>query len=183
MLDPAMCRPGRLDKLLYVDLPGPAERGEIMRTLIRGVRLGSTSTISLDSERDMIVSTIAQLAIDRCDGYSGADLAALVREAAVRALRSILLSGQIAKDGLQGSQTDNRISVTPHDFEQALSKLGPSVSAVQRKRYEALRVKFVGGRGGGEIKVREEGRAAEVGIGEESGGKEVKEGGEGAAME
>ncbi|KAG8752370.1 hypothetical protein FRC11_008413, partial [Ceratobasidium sp. 423] len=183
MLDPAMCRPGRLDKLLYVDLPSPAERGEIMRTLIRGVRLGSTSTISLDSERDMIASTIAQLAIDRCDGYSGVDLAALVREAAVGALRSVLLSGQITKDGYQGSRTDNRISVTPHDFEQALSKLGPSVSAVQRKRYEALRVKFAGGRGAGEIKVREEGRAAEVGIGEESGGKGVKEGGEGAAIE
>ncbi|CAE6435948.1 unnamed protein product [Rhizoctonia solani] len=183
MLDPAMCRPGRLDKLLYVDLPSSAERGEIMRTLVRGVRLGSTSTVSLDSERDVIVSVIAQLAIDRCDGYSGADLAALVREAAVGALRSVLLSGQIAKDALQGPQTDNRISVTPHDFEAALSKLGPSVSAVQRKRYEALRVKFAGGRGGGEIKVREEGRAAEVGIGEESGGKGEKESHEGAAME
>ncbi|KAG8735541.1 hypothetical protein FRC11_003202 [Ceratobasidium sp. 423] len=131
MLDPAMCRPGRLDKFLYVDLPSPAERGEIMRTLIRGVRLGSTSSISLDSEHDMMVSIIAQLAIDKCDGYSGADLAALVHEAAVGALRGILLSGQIAKEGFQGPQSNSRISVTPHDFEQALSKLGPSVNAVQ----------------------------------------------------
>ncbi|CAE6497148.1 unnamed protein product [Rhizoctonia solani] len=183
MLDPAMCRPGRLDKLLYVDLPSPSERGEIMRTLIRGVRLGSTPSASLDSERDMIVSTVSQLAMDKCDGYSGADLAALVREAAVGALRSVILSGQIAKAGSEVSQNDNRISVTPRDFEQALSKLGPSVSTVQRKRYEALRVKFAGGRGGGEIKIREEGRAAEVGIGEESVGKTMKEGGEGASME
>ncbi|KAL5638644.1 hypothetical protein ACGC1H_003113 [Rhizoctonia solani] len=176
MLDPAMCRPGRLDKLLYVDLPSPSERGEIMRTLIRGVRLGSTPSVFLDSERDVIVSRIAQLAMDKCDGYSGADLAALVREAAVGALRSVLLLGQF-KDGPGASQGDNRISVTPHNFEQALSKLGPSVSVIQRRRYEALRVKFAGGRGGGEIKVRDEGRAAEVGIGE-SGGKAVKEGGE-----
>ncbi|CAE7142265.1 unnamed protein product [Rhizoctonia solani] len=183
MLDPAMCRPGRLDKLLYVDLPSPSERGEIMRTLIRGVRLGSTPSVSLDSERDAIVSIIAQLAMNKCDGYSGADLAALVREAAVGALRSVLLSGEIAKAGAGMSQSDNRISVTPRDFQHALSKLGPSVSAIQRKRYEALRVKFAGGRGGGEIKVREEGRAAEVGIAEESGGKAVKEGDEGAAME
>src|SRR5712671_8181143 len=34
MLDPAMCRPGRLDRLLYVDLPAPDERAEIVRTLI-----------------------------------------------------------------------------------------------------------------------------------------------------
>ncbi|CAE6502385.1 unnamed protein product [Rhizoctonia solani] len=172
MLDPAMCRPGRLDKLLYVDLPSPSERGEIMRTLVRGVRLGSAPSTSLESERDMIVSTVAQLAMDKCDGYSGADLAALVREAAVGALRSVLLSGQISKGESGMVQSDSRISVTPHDFEQALSKLGPSVSAIQRKRYEALRVKFAGGRGGGEIRVREEGRAAEVGIVEEKNARE-----------
>ncbi|CAE6528311.1 unnamed protein product, partial [Rhizoctonia solani] len=126
MLDPAMCRPGRLDKLLYVDLPSPSERGEIMRTLIRGVRLGSTPSVSLDSERDIIVSRIAQLAMDKCDGYSGADLAALVREAAVGALRSVILSGELTKDAPGASQGDNRISVTHHNFEQALSKLGPS---------------------------------------------------------
>ncbi|GAB1527559.1 Ribosome bioproteinsis ATPase rix7 [Rhizoctonia solani] len=176
MLDPAMCRPGRLDKLLYVDLPSPAERGEIMRTLIRGVRLGSAPTVSLDSERALIVSTIAQLAIDRCDGYSGADLAALVREAAVGALRSVLLSGQIIKDGPEEPQGENRIAVTPRDFEQALSKLGPSVSAIQRKRYETLRVKFAGGRGGGEVRIRDEGREGEVGVGVggESEGKTMK---------
>ncbi|ELU39265.1 ribosome biogenesis ATPase RIX7 [Rhizoctonia solani AG-1 IA] len=174
MLDPAMCRPGRLDKLLYVDLPSPAERGEIMRTLIRGVRLGSAPTVSLESERALIVSTIAQLAIDRCDGYSGADLAALVREAAVGALRSVLLSGQIIKDGPEEPQGENRIAVTPRDFEQALSKLGPSVSAIQRKRYETLRVKFAGGRGGGEVRIRDEGREGEVGVGGESEGKTMK---------
>ncbi|CUA71624.1 Cell division control protein 48 homolog A [Rhizoctonia solani] len=183
MLDPAMCRPGRLDKLLYVDLPSPSERGEIMRTLVRGVRLGSAPSTSLESERDMIVSTVAQLAMDKCDGYSGADLAALVREAAVGALRSVLLSGQISKGESGVAQGDSRISVTPHDFEQALSKLGPSVSAIQRKRYEALRVKFAGGRGGGEIKVREEGRAAEVGIGEGLGEKTARGSGEGVSMD
>ena len=34
MLDLAMCRPGRLDKLLYVDLPAADERAEIIRTLL-----------------------------------------------------------------------------------------------------------------------------------------------------
>jgi SpoVK/Ycf46/Vps4 family AAA+-type ATPase len=41
MLDPAMCRPGRLDKLLYVDLPAPEERAEIIRTLLAGSRTRS----------------------------------------------------------------------------------------------------------------------------------------------
>lgn len=189
MLDPAMCRPGRLDKLLYVDLPTPGERGEIMRTLIRGVRIGlgpaSMSTaqksISLsptteqlaDTERDETAASIAQLAIDKCDGYSGADLAALVREAAVGALRSVLLSSP------PSGKDEGGIVVTLGDFVRALGKLGPSVSAVQRRRYEALRVKFAGGRGGGDVRVRDEdGRAGEVGIGTEGEAeKDLKESG------
>jgi ribosome biogenesis ATPase len=157
-----------------------------MRTLIRGVRLGSAPSVSLDSERDAIVSSIAQLALNKCDGYSGADLAALVREAAVGALRSVLLSGRMAKDGVESvekAEGDSRIAVTLLDFERALSKLGPSVSTIQRKRYEALRVKFAGGRGGGEIRVRDEGRAVEIGIGEEPTSNSTKQGNEGAPME
>ncbi|TFK80305.1 AAA ATPase, partial [Polyporus arcularius HHB13444] len=37
MIDPAMCRPGRLDKLLYVDLPTADERAEIVRKMTRKV--------------------------------------------------------------------------------------------------------------------------------------------------
>ncbi|KAF8597286.1 AAA-domain-containing protein, partial [Ceratobasidium sp. AG-I] len=172
MLDPAMCRPGRLDKLLYVDLPSPGERGEIMRTLVRGVRVGRA--VPADPERDDTVASIAQLAIDKCDGYSGADLAALVREAAVGALRSVLLSNSTPE------KSEGGIVVTLADFVRALSKMGPSVSAVQRRRYEALRVKFAGGRGGGDVRVRDEdGRAGEVGVGEVEGEKDLKESGSG----
>ena len=35
IIDPAMLRPGRLDKLLYVPLPGPADRSSILKTLTR----------------------------------------------------------------------------------------------------------------------------------------------------
>ncbi|KAJ2299136.1 Ribosome biogenesis ATPase rix7 [Coemansia sp. RSA 2706] len=41
IIDPAMLRPGRLDKLLYVELPTPAERTEILRTLSKKTPLGS----------------------------------------------------------------------------------------------------------------------------------------------
>jgi ribosome biogenesis ATPase len=163
-----------LDKLLYVDLPTPEERGEIMRTLIRTVRIGSNShavpRASTTHERDEAVAAIARLAIDRCDGYSGADLAALVREAAVGALRNVLLAAPPQKEH-SSAESSARIEVVLDDFVSALRELGPSVSAVQRKRYEALRVKFAGGRGGGEIRVREdEGRSAEVGVGVGVGG-------------
>ena len=81
MIDPAMCRPGRLDKLLYVDLPSPSERAEIMATLVRKTPLGPPQA------KDEIHRMIEELVRSpRCEGYSGADLAALVREGAVQAL-------------------------------------------------------------------------------------------------
>jgi ribosome biogenesis ATPase len=67
MIDPALMRPGRLDKLLYVPLPDPQGRGSILRTLVRKVPLAA----------DVDVTNIGESA--QCDGFSGADLASLVR--------------------------------------------------------------------------------------------------------
>ncbi|RKO89671.1 P-loop containing nucleoside triphosphate hydrolase protein, partial [Blyttiomyces helicus] len=61
MIDPAMLRPGRLDKTLYIDLPNAEERYEILRTLSRVTPMAS----------DVDLGAIARDL--RCDGYSGAD--------------------------------------------------------------------------------------------------------------
>lgn len=55
---------------------------------------------------------------EQCDGYTGADLAALVREAAVIALKEIMLLG----DGQQA------VMVTTEHFNKAVSKIRPSVT-------------------------------------------------------
>ncbi|KAJ6570288.1 P-loop containing nucleoside triphosphate hydrolase protein [Mycena vulgaris] len=130
MIDPAMVRPGRLDKLLYVDLPAARERGEIMRTLMRGVPLGGGE------------DAVEQLVQDRCEGYSGADLAALLREAGVSALRRTLGRPEEMEEGADVQETS--LTVTLPDFVDALDKVGPSVSVAQRRKYEALRAKFAG---------------------------------------
>ncbi len=70
-----MCRPGRLDKLLYVPVPGPEARVAILQALTR------RSPLALDVDLDEVAVSPA------ADGYSGADLAALVREAAVLSLK------------------------------------------------------------------------------------------------
>ncbi|KAJ6577286.1 P-loop containing nucleoside triphosphate hydrolase protein [Mycena capillaripes] len=133
MIDPAMVRPGRLDKLLYVDLPAARERGEIVRTLLRGVPLGGGE------------DAVEQLVQERCEGYSGADLAALVREAGVSALRRTLgrpddMDVSVGAD----AAAQETLTVTLPDFVDALDKVGPSVSVAQRRKYEALRAKFAG---------------------------------------
>ncbi|NBV89495.1 MAG: AAA family ATPase [Betaproteobacteria bacterium] len=79
MLDPALLRPGRLDKLLYVPLPDEAGRVSILHTLLQKV-----PSVSRD------VDACALAADPRCARFSGADLAALVREACVAALRERL---------------------------------------------------------------------------------------------
>ena len=66
MIDSALLRPGRLDKLLFVPLPEPAGRASIIRTLIRKTPLG----------QDVDPASLAES--DKCHGFSGADLAALV---------------------------------------------------------------------------------------------------------
>ncbi|KAJ7671696.1 P-loop containing nucleoside triphosphate hydrolase protein [Mycena polygramma] len=134
MIDPAMVRPGRLDKLLYVDLPAAQERGEIVRTLLRGVPLGG------------VEKAVEQLVQDRCEGYSGADLASLVREAGVSALRRTIgrPDEMDVGAGADAAGQEDSVTVTLPDFVDALDKVGPSVSVAQRRKYEALRAKFAG---------------------------------------
>merc|ERR1712166_1521534 len=62
IIDPAMLRPGRLDKLLYVPLPTPSDRLDILKTACRKVPLS----------KDVDLQKIAY--DDQCTGYSGADL-------------------------------------------------------------------------------------------------------------
>lgn len=142
MIDPAMVRPGRLDKLLYVDLPSAEERTEILRTLVRRVPLQGEGVL-------VHTETLVQ---EQCEGYSGADIAALVREAGVAALRRVLGSLEGMEEP-QGKQEQPRVLVTEDDFARAAGKVGPSVSPSQRRKYEALRSKFAGL----PVRIREEG--------------------------
>ncbi|KAJ2450814.1 Ribosome biogenesis ATPase rix7 [Coemansia sp. RSA 2336] len=120
IIDPAMLRPGRLDKLLYVDLPSPPERAEILRTLSKKTPLGSDVDL-----RDIACDR-------RCEGFSGADLSGLVRSASEAALRSVLF-------GTDAASEHPAIVVSRAHFDMALQRTTPSVSASDMKRYESLR--------------------------------------------
>ncbi|KAL9601314.1 MAG: hypothetical protein Q9219_002609 [cf. Caloplaca sp. 3 TL-2023] len=73
IIDPAMLRPGRLETLLFVDLPGKEERVEILRTLSR----------HLSVAYDDAIAEIAR----GCEGFSGADLESLLRRAGYAAIK------------------------------------------------------------------------------------------------
>ena len=69
IIDPAMLRPGRLDKLLYVPLPTKDDRHSILKTLTKKLPVDESVQLRLIAHSE------------HCDGFSGADLSALVREA------------------------------------------------------------------------------------------------------
>ncbi|KAJ5226745.1 uncharacterized protein N7469_006751 [Penicillium citrinum] len=73
IIDPAMLRPGRLETLLFVNLPSPLERVEILQTLVR--------KLPIEFDEDM-----RRLA-EECEGYSGADLGSLLRRAGYSAIK------------------------------------------------------------------------------------------------
>jgi len=133
MIDPAMLRPGRLDKLLYVPLPDKSAREDILKALIRKIPIFS-SKVSDKFDSDAAKKLIKDVSeFKKLDGFSGADLASLVREACVCAIRENLKVSPKSKEG----------EILPHlclsHFEMAIEKVYPSVSAKDREGYLKLR--------------------------------------------
>ncbi|MDW8022030.1 MAG: AAA family ATPase, partial [Nitrososphaerota archaeon] len=108
LLDPAILRPGRFDKLIYVPPPDEKSRYQILRIYTRKMPLSP----------DVSIRELAA----RTEGYSGADLAALCREAAMSALRKNM----------------NAEYVTREDFDRALDLVKPSVSPQLVKEYQKM---------------------------------------------
>ncbi len=106
IIDPALLRPGRFEKLIYVPPPDRKGRLEILRIHTRQVPLAE----------DVDLREI----VDATEGYTGADLAALVREAALIALREDI----------------NNPVVRRKHFEQALQKIRPSVTKQMLEYYQ-----------------------------------------------
>lgn len=105
MIDPALMRPGRLDRMILVPAPDEKARLEILK-----VHTKNTPMKGVD------LKEIAK----KTEGYSGADLEAIVREAAMDALRE---SGK-AKE------------VTKKNFDDALKRVTPSLSRELQAHYE-----------------------------------------------
>lgn len=129
IIDPAILRPGRLDKTLYVGLPPAADRHAILLTITKG---GTRPLL----EQDVSLENIA---FDgRCDCFTGADLTALVREASVDALSSFFKTHGSSSSTECLDHVAN-IKVNKQNFENAFKKVRPSVSKKDRQMYEHLR--------------------------------------------
>ena len=110
-IDPALRRPGRFDREVQIGVPNKQGRLEILEIHTRGMPLSS------DVEME-------KLAID-LHGYTGADLRALCREAALRALRKYIPDGDLEMDRLQPDVLE-KVEVSLEDFKQAQKEIIPT---------------------------------------------------------
>ncbi len=101
LIDPALLRPGRLEKLVFVEPPNADARRDILRTA--GTSIPLSSDVNLDRLADQL------------DGYSAADCVALLRESALTAMRRSI----------------DAADVTAADVEKARATVRPSLDPVQ----------------------------------------------------
>ena len=118
MLDPALLRPGRLDKILLVQAPDAEARREIFAVHTRRMPLAE------DVDFEVLVK--------RTENFSGADIEALCREAAMLAFREAVLN----------RESFDEKKVEMRHFEEALRSVKPSLTEETKKVYEQFMKRY-----------------------------------------
>jgi len=134
-LDNALCRPGRLDTLVYVPLPDEASRLGILSAQLRKTPVAS----------DVDLKFIAS----KTHGFSGADLGFITQRAVKLAIKQSIsidiernkeraAAGEDAMETDDAEYEDPVPELTKAHFEEAMSLARRSVSDVEIRRYEAF---------------------------------------------
>ncbi|RNJ80079.1 MAG: AAA family ATPase [Nitrosopumilus sp. B06] len=110
-IDPALRRPGRLDREIEIGIPDGEGRLEILAIHTRGMPLDEKTDLKQISKTT--------------HGFVGADLEVLAKEAAMRALRRILPEVDLDEEKIP-SQILQKIRITAEDFADALREVRPS---------------------------------------------------------
>ena len=110
-IDPALRRPGRFDRELEIGVPDKNGRAEIIGIHTRGM------PISDDFEVDWL--------LDNSYGFVGADISALVRESAMKALRRYLPEIDLDEEQIPPEVLE-KMEVRMSDFRQAIKEIEPS---------------------------------------------------------
>src|SRR5918996_277133 len=110
-IDPALRRPGRFDREIEIGVPDRKGRLEILQIHTRGMPLA----------KDVNLEKLADIS----HGFVGADLQALAKEAAIRALRRVLPEVDLSSESIP-ADTLRKIIVTMQDFMDVIKEMEPS---------------------------------------------------------
>jgi len=134
MIDRALLRPGRIDRLVYVPPPSKEARVEIFKVHLKDKPLGD----------EVDIDTLAA----RTENYVGADIAAICREATMLALREVVergMSKTALKNALKGKKIEKR------HFDEAIKKVRPTMTKETLESWQRMMREFAGyGMEGGE---------------------------------
>ncbi len=125
LIDPALLRPGRFDRLIYVPPPDFAARLQILKIHTKGKPLAS----------DVSLEELAS----KTDGYTGADLANLVNLATLMALKEHINK---YKDPKEASAHKSELLITKRHFEEAMKKVRP-LGKEEIERYKRIAEEFL----------------------------------------
>jgi transitional endoplasmic reticulum ATPase len=172
IIDPALLRPGRIERHIYIPPPDKTGRREVFKIHLRGKPLGydaedvkkaieelkrelkdekklkaleKVKPEEFDIEkvpeeikeelenklRDILVTWLAE----KTEGYTGADIEAVCREAGMLAIRGSI-KPDMSKEEVK--EIAKKIRITKKHFEEALKKVKPSLTKEDLKRYEAI---------------------------------------------
>ncbi len=124
LIDSALLRPGRLDRHVHVPVPDEDARNAIFKVHTRNKPLAD----------DVDLEELGA----KTEGYVGADIEAVCREAAMAASREFVQS--VSPEDI-GESVGN-VRITADHFEEALSEVTPSVTEETRERYAEIEERF-----------------------------------------
>jgi len=139
-IDEALRRPGRFDREIVVGVPDDRGRREILGIHTRGMPL----------DEDVDLPELARTTY----GFVGADLAALTREAAIEAVRRIMPRLNLA-EGTIPAEVLETLSVTRHDFLEAMKRVQPSAMREVMVQAPTVRWEDVGGLDDAQMRLKE----------------------------
>ena len=169
MIDPALLRPGRIERHIYIPPPDKAGRKEIFKIHLRGKPLSyddedvKKAVELLKSEnrefekvksvqdieklpdelrrkleeklRDLICEWLAE----KTEGYTGADIEAVCREAGMLAIRESIKPGMTKEEA---KEIAGKIRITKKHLEKAIERIKPSLTKDDLKKYEDIMETF-----------------------------------------
>ncbi len=123
IIDSALLRPGRLDRLVYVAPPDEKSRYEIFRIHLTKKPLGSDVDLNILAEDT--------------EGFTGADIALVCSEATMLAIREHVNSGKST-----GSESIKELKIGYHHFRDAMTKVKPQ-SKKEMEKYKKISENFI----------------------------------------
>merc|ERR550532_2502461 len=139
IIDPAIKRPGRLDQMIFIDLPDFPSRVSILKATLR------TSPVDPSTDFEYLA--------EQTHGYSGADLGGISKVAAKLAIRSSIAAqverlkaieaGEMDADEAEAQEEADEVPMITMDMmRRALKESKRSVSPAEYQKYLSMKVQF-----------------------------------------